>query len=399
VKILCVWGRHNYGDPARGESYECVNFLPALSALGHHVTFFETWDRRSYADFGELNCQLLRRVEEVRPDMVFTVLLGYEVWLETLDLIRGALGCPVLNWGTDDSWKYAQFSRFIAPHVDRYATTYESALERFRTDGIRNAVLTQWAASSAALREPAPAAACEYPVSFVGTAYGRRARWIDELAQRGVKVECFGHGWPNGPVAAERIPEIIRSSVISVNFSEAGPGSAAARQIKARVFEVPGSGGFLLTETAPGLERFYLPDIEIGTFETLDELATKVRHYLTDKEARNRVAQAGHARTRQQHTYEKRFSQLLAGIELTTARQISTEQACRKIDALAARHRARAWERMLASALTAPASVVWGRRRGPRAARRFLFELSWRVAGERTYSSRGCPGRLFYAES
>ena len=399
MRVLCVWGRHNYGDPMRGESYEYVSFLPALRALGHEVAFFEAWNRRSHADFADLNCKLLSVVEEVRPDMVFTVLLSYEVWLETLDLIRGTLGCPVLNWGTDDSWKYAQFSRFVAPHVDRYATTYESALERFRAGGIRNVVLTQWAASSTALREPLPATACKYQVSFVGSAYGRRARWVAGLSERGVEVECFGHGWPNGPVAAERIPEIIRSSVISVNFSEAGQGSTRARQIKARVFEVPGSGGFLLTETALGLEQFYLPGREIETFDNPDELAAKVKHYLADKEARDRVARAGYARTRQEHTYEMRFARLLAGMGLSAPRQMSAEQARQTMDAMASSHRAKTWERLLASALTAPAVAVWGRRRGRRAARRFMFELSWRLAGDRTYTSRGCPGRLFYAES
>ena len=399
MKILCVWGRHNYGDPARGESYEYVNFVPALSALGHEVTFFEAWNRRSYATFAELNCQLLRVVDEVRPDMVFTVLLSYEIWLETLDLIREALGCPVLNWGTDDSWKYAQFSRFIAPHVDRYATTYESALERFRTDGIRNAVLTQWAASSAALREPVPATACKYQVSFVGSAYGRRARWIAGLAKRGVQAECFGHGWPNGAVAAERIPEIIRSSVISVNFSEAGQAFTTARQIKARVFEVPGSGGFLLTQTAPGLGRFYLPGLEIETFDSQDELAAKVERYLADSEARDRVARAGYLRTRREHTYEERFSRLLADITPAAPRATSAEDAWTRMNALASCHSAKPWERLLAGALAAPAVAAWGRRRGRRAARRVLFELSWRLAGERTYTSRGCPGRLFYAES
>jgi SAM-dependent methyltransferase len=95
VKILCAWGQHNYGDPQRGESYEYVNFLPALNAFGHQVNFFETWHRSRYVDFAELNRRLLQTVEELRPDLLFVVLLGYEVWLETLDLIRGALGCPL----------------------------------------------------------------------------------------------------------------------------------------------------------------------------------------------------------------------------------------------------------------------------------------------------------------
>jgi spore maturation protein CgeB len=45
------------------------------------------------------------------------------------------------------------------------------------------------------------------------------------------------------------------------------------------------------------------------------------------------------------------------------------------------------------------ARLIWGERRGPRAARRMIFELSWRFAGARTYAAAGWPGRMFYKES
>ena len=46
MRILCVFGRHNYGDPARGEGVEYTHFLPALRTLGHEVEFFESFSRR-----------------------------------------------------------------------------------------------------------------------------------------------------------------------------------------------------------------------------------------------------------------------------------------------------------------------------------------------------------------
>jgi spore maturation protein CgeB len=49
--------------------------------------------------------------------------------------------------------------------------------------------------------------------------------------------------------------------------------------------------------------------------------------------------------------------------------------------------------------LSAMCTVLWGRARGPRAARRLVFEASWRVAGRRTYSAAGIPGRFFYRSS
>ncbi|MEB3012836.1 hypothetical protein VJI77_07540, partial [Parvimonas sp. D2] len=87
-----------------------------------------SWDRNAHTDFRALNTALIDRVEALRPDLLFCVLMGYEVWTETLASVRDA-GVPVLNWGTDDSWKYGQFSRFVAPEVDLWVTTSYAAME------------------------------------------------------------------------------------------------------------------------------------------------------------------------------------------------------------------------------------------------------------------------------
>lgn len=410
--ILCVLGRHNYGDSARGEGYEYSNFLDALRRLGHDVRFFESWSRTEYGGFADLNGRLLRKIESIKPDLVLCVLLGYEIWLETLRLIRERCDTVVINWSTDDSWKYEQFSRFVAPAFDLYATTYPSALEKAKRDGYRNFVLTQWAANGASLTPPLRAQDCRYPVSFVGSAYGNRRRWIEQLAKRGIHVECFGHGWGHGPVPGEKVARIIRESVISLNFADSGLMFRGlipyrSRQIKARTFEVPGAGGFLVTEAAEGIERYYAPGEEIIVFEGVENLAERIRHFLKHPEERDRIAWAGHHRTEREHTYEARFRQLLAAaVKICRGRgagAMPARAACHIDDAefaaLERVHGAGPILRFLRQALVIPCTLIWGRRRGRRAARRFLYEASWRVLGQRTYSARGLPGRLFYRES
>jgi spore maturation protein CgeB len=70
-----------------------------------------------------------------------------------------------------------------------------------------------------------------------------------------------------------------------------------------------------------------------------------------------------------------------------------------ELDRLSERHRPRLAMHLLRAMLVAPLSLIFGPRRGARAARRILFELSWRVAGAKTYSASGWPGRIFYRES
>jgi spore maturation protein CgeB len=398
-------GEHNYGDPSRGECYEHANFLPALCALGHQVVFFESFSRVGYLDFADLNRRFLEKVQAEKPDIILCVLLGYEIWLETLELVRRGCNAVIINWSTDDSWKYEQFSTFVAPAFDIYATTSPDAISKSERDGHSNFVLTQWAASSRNLAEPLPAEKCRHRISFVGTAYGNRSKWISGLEDRGIKVECFGHGWKNGSVQSKEIPQIMRESVISLNFGDSGmvmrglaPGRS--RQIKARVFEVPGAGGFLLTENAEDLDRFYRIGKEIAVYEGISDLVDKINYILSHSEERDRIAVAGHVRTRNEHTYEARFLNLL---EIATRFRAARAGQCGidfgKFGAILQMHKTGFLLKLVRFALLALCLAVWGRKRGPRAARRFLFEISWRVVGKKTYSVSGWPGRLFYHES
>lgn len=407
MKILCAFGRHAYGRPERGASYENANFTPALRALGHEVEVFDSFDRSACADFGELNRRFLERVERFRPDVIFCVLMGYELWQETLALARTASGACLINWATDDSWKYDEFSRLVAPAFDIYATTYRSAVTRAVHDGLGNFLLTQWAAPGSLLRYPKPAVECRYPVSFIGAAYGNRRKWIAELSRHGIAVACFGHGWDAGTVRADEIPQIINDSVVSLNFGDSGliiQGGriTRSRQIKARVFEIPAAGGYLMTEMADNIEEYFTPGEEIETFDGINDLVAKLRRLLDDPDRRDVMASAGHHRARGQHTYEMRFSQLFAHALRPPA--VAMDERRHRVDWAAFEKLERSHEigpmlKALRAMLSWPCILLFGHQRGRRAARRLLFETSWRVAGRFTYTARGWPGRLYYRES
>ncbi|MBX3303324.1 MAG: glycosyltransferase [Nitrospira sp.] len=401
MKILCVFGEHAYGDPSRGEGIEHANFLPALRRLGHQVSFFESFSREPYANFAALNRALLDKVEETAPEVVFCVLMQYEVWIETMRLIRNS-GAWLVNWSTDDSWKYSMFSKLIGTECDLFVTTYPELVDRYHRDGIGSVYLSQWAANAETLAPPVSAASCRYPVSFVGAAYGNRPAMIDRLRREGIDVVCFGHGWPGGPVEAKRVGEIIRESQVSLNFSEGAHGNSgdsSGRQIKARVFEVPGYGGCLLTERAPNIERYFRDGEEILSFEGEDELVREVKSLLDGSSRRDRIAQRGFERVQREHTYDHRFNEMLKELTGRVARRSRLSIGWAEFEVAADRHRLSPVFKMIRSVLISIASIIWGRQRGPRAARRLAFELSWRLRGAWTYSAAGWPGRLFYRES
>jgi len=406
MKVLCAFGQYNYGDPARGIGYEYANFIPALRNLGHEVVFFENLNKSVYHGFADMNRKLLQTVEREKPDIIFCVLMTYEIWLETLQLIRDGSDAALIHWATDDSWKYEQFSRFLAPSFDLYTTTYPSAIAKAEKDDLNNFILSQWAADSSRMVPPLSAAECRYPVSFIGSAYGNREQWVDDLKQRGIHVDAFGYGWPNGPVAFEDIASIMRESQVSLNFGDSGVvieggKPVRSRQIKARVFEVPGAGGLLATENAEHLEDFYESGKEVVIFEDIDDLVDKIEYLLAHSDKRDAIAQAGYVRTKAVHSYEARFGPL---IEQAMKRRKMRSSARHGVDferfeRVAKSYRPNILLYLLKFFLLLPCVLIWGKQRGSRAARRFLFEFSWRMMGQKTYTAKGWPGRLFYRES
>ena len=392
MKILCVFGKHQYGQPALGVGIEYTAFTSALRRLGHEVVHFESWDRSFYRDYAELNHNLLEYAIAENPDVLLAVQRDCEIWTETLDAIREH-GITTISWATDDSWKYREVSRFIGHHYDLITTTYDYAVPQYRRDGIQHVFLTQWAANAESLQPPRPASECRYDVSFVGAAYGARREMIASLKARGVAVECFGDGWPRGPVAAEDIPYIMGNSLVSLNFSDAFK-QKAKRQIKARTFEVPGAGGLLLTEYAPGLETFYKLGAEILSYKTIDEMEGHIRNLRAYPEERDAIAWAGYLRTKSNHTYDLRLSQILdAALDIGCRRD--RPPASRAFSEAIERYQGSFALKPVGQLLTSACSPIWGAERGQRAARRALFELSWRIHGKKTFTAEGLPGRLF----
>jgi spore maturation protein CgeB len=394
MKVLCVFGKHQYGDASRGIGTEYATFVPALERLGYEVVHFDSWELNLYPSYAELNQALLATVEKERPDVMLTVQMHYELWLETLQTIQTRGDVATISWTTDDSWKYREVSRFIGSAYHAMTTTYADCLPQYHQDGIKNVLLTQWAVSSDALKEPLPAHACRYQVSFVGAAHGDRIQKIAKLAEYGVDVSCFGYGWPNGSVDAEDIPKIIRESVVSLNFAN---GFKGANQIKARTFEVPGAGGFLLTDNASGLERLYIADQEIAVFDSIEDLADKIKHFLSHPEERDRIAQAGFLRTKQEHTYDLRMQEVVNFAIVSRDRWVKESHPSNNISIAqsVSKHHLTSTLKSSRAALLFICSLIFGKKRSTISARRISFEISWRILGRKTYMADGWVGRMF----
>lgn len=388
MKVLCVFGKYQYGKKDRGLSTEYFSFIPAFETLGVEVVFFDSWGRSLYSNFAELNRALVEAVEKEMPDIVFSVQLGYEIWLETWDYIRANFNCKLVNWCTDDSWKYKEHSKFLAPHFDLMVTTYEEFLPLYEAQGVK-AILSGWAVPIQWIKKPKNARDCKYEVSFVGAAHGDRKEKVEYLKSKGIEVECFGHGWENGPVDADEIPNIFQNSIISLNFAN----SKGENQIKARVFEVTGSGGFLLTEDAKNLDKVFNED-EIAIFKDLDECVKKINHFLQNLDIRDDMVKNSFKRCKQNYTYANRLKNILDTAKSLPKKEISSVD----FDLAAMDHKRGIVLTLIRNILIMIGMIFFGKEKGKRFARRLVYEFSWRVFGADTYRAKGIVGRMFYSE-
>lgn len=389
MKILCVFGKDQYGDVTRGESTEFFSFVPALESLGHELAFFDSWNRDLYSGFIDLNQKLIDKVSAFKPDVIFCVQFNYEIWMETWDYIANNFSAKTVNWCTDDSWKYVQHSKFIAKHFDLMVTTYEEFLPEYKKIGAE-AILCNWAVPIQWLKAPKKGSDCTYKVVFIGMAHGNRKPIMEKIKSLGVEITCFGHGWDNGPVDAEKIPDILNDAVISLNFSN----SSGENQIKARTFEVPGCGGFLLTENAKNLELFFQDQKDLALFDGPEDCVVKINKYLNDLPLRDAIANSGYNLVATKYTYKIELGKILdrlGKIQKRASPQIDFEKVKRA-------HKQTILVKTLRFLLLALGKIFIHDGRSIKFSRRVMFELSWRLFGETTYSSKGLMGRIFFKE-
>jgi spore maturation protein CgeB len=344
MKILYVAPKYDYGKPERGFSFEHYNFFDTLFNMGNDIVYFDYMDLLKRVGRTRMNELLLETVHAEKPELMFVFLFEYELDPKVISRISNLCKAVTINWFADDHWRFDNFSRYWAPCFNWVVTTDAAAVPKYHSIGIRNVILSQWACNHFLYKnlklQPS------YDVSFIGQAYGNRREVVKSVERAGVPVLARGQGWDAGRATQDEMIQIINRSRINLNMANASvnygggwvrlldkyalynpllkriwrrarslvPSSSARRQpifqIKGRNFEVPGCGGFFLTDYVKGLEEFYQPDGDIVCYRSTDELIEKIHYYLSHEEERNRIASNGYKVTMERHTYVHRFNHL-----------------------------------------------------------------------------------------
>jgi len=274
------------------------------------ASFFDFKDIYERHGKKEMNQRLIEEIRREDPDLIFFCIIGDHIEPSIVQGLSEYSRAITYNWFSDDHWMFEYHGRYWAHKFNFCSTTDKRYFEKYQRLGYSNIIMTQWAANPNLHRKLNLKK--DIDVSFAGLNYIGRKEIMKYLEDKGIHVECFGHGWENGRISWEEMIRVFNRSRINLNFTTTNYGPV--KQIKARNFDVPGSGGFLLTEYAPALEEYYEPGKEVAVFRDREELVEMIDYYLLHDKEREAIADAGYKRTMKEHTYTQRLEDVFGSI-------------------------------------------------------------------------------------
>jgi len=260
-----------------------------------------------------LNRAILESAFEHRVDLVFADKI-VAMKPSTLQKLRQG-GVPTVNYNIDNPFGPRNDGVWrlmlkCIPYYDLHVVQRDQNLLDYRARGARDVLKVQTAYEPTIHFPPPPGwsdANRDRDVSFVGTPYDNRAEFLTRLWREfAIPISICGNSfWKQklspdaytalfgeGEVYRDQYRETLWRSRINLSFLT----HSNLDEFAHKSFEIAACGAFLLVERSPGhLDRFK-EDEEAVFFSDLEECAAKIRRYLPDEEARQRIAAAGQQR-------------------------------------------------------------------------------------------------------
>lgn len=181
------------------------------------------------------------------------------------------------------------------------SATFSDVTEHFKKAGANAYWITQGVDTEVFKTKPLPKS---YDVVFVGTKTEKRQRYINALEKAGISVTCFGDGWQNPQVFHDELVNIYHKSRIILNFCRAGKGFSI------RVFQVMGTGSFLLSEYCSDFEAFFKAGFHLDWFKDEEGLIDKAKHYLANESEYQKIATQGSDYVYENYSWEKSMNDI-----------------------------------------------------------------------------------------
>lgn len=103
-----------------------------------------------------------------------------------------------------------------------------------------------------------------------------------------------------------QMPEVFRTSRINLNISL----KIIQSGVPLRVFDVLGSGGFLLTNFQPEMPELFEPGHDFAVYESMGDLFEQADYYLRHDTVREKIARQGYEKVKDRYTFRHQMEKI-----------------------------------------------------------------------------------------
>ncbi len=105
----------------------------------------------------------------------------------------------------------------------------------------------------------------------------------------------------------EDMPKVFKESKINLNITL----RSIQQGIPLRVFDILGSGGFLLSNYQADLAYHFVPGEDFIYYESRKDMLNKIDYYLKHDDERIAIATNAHKKVQEYHTFDTRIKEII----------------------------------------------------------------------------------------
>ncbi|MBN1527383.1 MAG: glycosyltransferase [Candidatus Omnitrophica bacterium] len=272
----------------------------------------------------KINNALLEQARRFRPDILL-VLFGENILPGTLETLRRELGTVSANWFYD-TLLAPRRQGFIASVLPAYDHVFiVDSQEILKSVPLRcKRVATLPLACDPRIHRRVELAHDERAyygsdIAFVGTVTPEREKVLEAVGDLDIKIwgrwqrvsPLLRKRYQKKDIYAEEAVKVYNASKIVLDIHSLFGSGQEIFNVTPRLFEVPASGGFLLTNRASQISALYKAGEEIVTYADTDDLRRKIAYYLEHPDERSAIAARSYEKAHEKHTYKNRIADLL----------------------------------------------------------------------------------------
>jgi spore maturation protein CgeB len=320
----------------------CRERMNALAAMGHSVvpvditpyyTYGPRWlqviSHRIHAGPAFRNFNRDIRVAADRESFDWAWIdKGNWVWPHTLDYLRGCGIRRLIHYTPDPALSFHRTRHFVGgvPRYDVLITNKRYELDLYRQHGARDVVWSCTAFSHGIFKpteindDERLRFGCD--IAFIGHCEPHYQRTLRFVADHFERLAIWGPQWGARVASNPWLKRVFRGPGVwgedylkALRCAKIGLGlltRLAPDQATTRSMEIPAAGTFMLAERTDEHRELFEEGTEAEFFGSLDELRDKLRFYLRDDAAREKIAAAGQRRVMTSgYSYQDRMRELV----------------------------------------------------------------------------------------